>query len=559
MMPAARHEAAAAAALADLQSLLAAGDYVGAKRLAAGDAQTYADTPQGPQFAAILAQLEQSQAYEDWMARGDAAAATGQWEQALAAFTQAVRIYNTRDVQERLADVGKRVEAQRMAHRLYETAMAAADRAARAGDWQGALDAYRNAASIEETPETRAGIADARRKLIETARDRKRLYDASMADGAARAANDDWPRALDAYEQAAEIDPTPEAKAGVALAKRKIAEREEMRAGSTPTPWPTPRLPPRPASGRRPSTPTAAPPLSTTPRRPPPARCVTRAKLAELQVKARLYGAAMDEAKAAVKAADWWRAQAAYQRAAAIDPTDEAKADVDLAKKQIAEAAAAADKKREYDRLRAEGAAWGKAGQWQKTVEAYMKAAAVDNTPEVQADIAAARKKQTEAAAVADKKKEYTRLMTEADAAAKAGEWQKALDVLTKAAAIDNTREVQADIANAKKKLAEAATAAAAASDKKKEYTRLMAEGDAAAKAGEWQKALDAYTKAAAVDNTAEAKAGVEQAKKKLAEKPKASAAKDPPRNPKPWPPPKTPSRRLRPRPPPPSTTSRSK
>jgi len=566
------------------------------------------------------------QAYTDWMAMGDAAAAAGRWEEALDAYRRAYRIRNSPEALDRMTDTARRVEDLKKVHRDYEAAMASAEAGARAGDWDKAIDFYRKALSILGTPEARAGLENTRKKLIEASRDRKRLYDAAMADGGASGRTGDWARAVDAYQQAVEIDPTDDAKAGVALARRKIAEQQqtvkrayaeamaEAKAAIQAGAWQK-ALDAFTRAAAIDNTREAASGIAT-----------ARRKLAEIQAGTKLYDAAMADAKAAaqagdwqksldahtraaaimntpdaqagislakkrlaerqrqdqqnlydaamadatahagagrwqealdayraayglqktkeavagitnatkmlndaqynkkqydkamadaaaaVQAGDWQKALNAYQQAGAIDRTPDAKAGADLAKKKLA-AASAADQKKEYARLMTEADTAARAGDWQKALDAYTRAAAIDNTPEAQAEIANAKKKLAEAASAADQKKEYARLMREGDALARAGNWQKALDAYTRAAAIDNTPEAQAEIANAKKKLAEAASVA----DQKKEYTRLMREGDAAAKAGDWQKALDAYTRASEIDNTAEARKGVTNARKELA------------------------------------------
>ena len=250
----------------------------------------------------------------------------------------------------------------------------------------------------------------------------------------------------------------------------------------TPTPGATARTGSEPILVPMPApTPTAVlvpPPLPIYP--PPvvvaPADDARRAHEAAA-AEARLYGAAMDEARAAVKdadrwnalpldqrpTADWQRALGAYQRADAVDPTEESKAGVDLAKKKLAEAAAAVDKKREYDRLRAEGRAYAKALNWQKAVESYKKAAAIEDSSEIQVDIAAAQGQLAASEIDAELKKRYDEALAAGAAAAKEGQWQKALDAYERARGLRDTPEVQAGIKLAREKLAEAAAAAKAA------------------------------------------------------------------------------------------------
>ncbi len=221
----------------------------------------------------------------------------------------------------------------------------------------------------------------------------------------------------------------------------------------------------------------------------------------------------MGRARTAIQTGNWAQALAAFTRAAAIENTREAAAGIAAARRKLADMQA---ETAVYDAALAEAKTAAAAGDWQKALDAYTRAAAIDSTPQAQTGIANAKKKLADAAAAgtasAGAKREYARFMAEGGAAAGAGEWQKALDAYTRAAAIDSTPQAQAGIANAKKKLADAA----ADRDKAKPYDRAMADAKAAADADDWKKALDAYAKAYELKKTDEAKAGIAQAKKKL-------------------------------------------
>jgi len=587
---------------------------------------------------AYIDQLE----YANWMARGDTAAQAGQWDAALDDYTRACRISNTPDALDHMTNAARQIEDMRQARRAYDTALAAAGDSARAGRWDEALDLFRRAWLLIPTPEAKAGLDNARARLIAAARDRHALYLTSMAGGAAFARDGNWDRALDAYQQAFEIEPTPEARAAVAGAQKTLADRRQAQQRAYASAMAEAKSAIQAGNWAKALDAfTRAAALDDT-REAANGIATARKKLAEFEANTRLYNAAMQEAQtsltagdwnkalaahmraagiintaevqtaiaqdkkrlaeiqlrdqqtlyatamadaathtssgqwkealdayrtayqiqktkeaaagitqaakmltdaaynkkqydkaladaaAAVRSNDWTKALAAYQQAAAIDATAEAKAGVDRARQQIA-AAAAAEKKNQYTQWMTAGAAAAKAGDWNKALGSYTKAAAVDNTPEVQAAIAGAQKQLTDAAAAtaaaAEKKKQYTQLLTEGDTAAKAGDWQKALDSYTKAAAVDNTPAVQSNIANARTKLASASAAATAATDRKKQYDGLMADGDTAAKANDWQKALDSYTKAAALDNTSQAQAGVANARRQLATASAAAAA----------------------------------
>jgi tetratricopeptide (TPR) repeat protein len=214
-----------------------------------------------------------------------------------------------------------------------------------------------------------------------------------------------------------------------------------------------------------------------------------------------------------VRSEDWQKAIDQFTKAAAVENTAEVQAGLANAKKKLAEEAAAAGAKKEVAALVADAKAAEKAADWAKALDLYTKANEIASSKELLAGIARAKEKIADAAAAADKKKEYTKWMTDGDAAGAAGDWQEALDDYTKAAAIDNTAEAKAAIAKAKKKVAEGPPA----TGKKVDYASLMADGNAAGKAGDWQKALDLFTKAQGLQNTAEVRAAIANAKKKLA------------------------------------------
>ncbi|MCY2932440.1 MAG: hypothetical protein NTV86_23685, partial [Planctomycetota bacterium] len=189
-------------------------------------------------------------------------------------------------------------------------------------------------------------------------------------------------------------------------------------------------------------------------------------------------------------------------------------AKIAAAKKHLLEGSAEEKTKAEYNRLMQAGDAAGAANKWQEALTAYEQAAALQDTRAVQAKIAAAKKHLLEGSAEEKTKAEYNRLMQAGDAAGAANKWQEALTAYEQAAALQDTRAVQAKIAAAKKHLLEAS-----ANEKAHhEYMRFMKAGSAAAAAEKWQQALTAYTQAAGIENTAEAQAGIANAKAKLAE-----------------------------------------
>ncbi|MCY2927703.1 MAG: hypothetical protein NT031_20130 [Planctomycetota bacterium] len=514
---------------------------------------------------AYLAQL----AWTNWLARGDAAAAAGRWEEALTAYRTAAGIRNTQDLAEKIAVTSRKMRETVGLRRDYEAAMAAADAAARAGDWGKAADAYQKALALMSTPEARAGFDNARARLLKDAQQRHRLYQQAMASGEAAAKAGDWARALTAYQQAMELEDTPAARAAVALAKGKILDaqqahrrdyqaamvdaRNAMQAGN----W-TQALAAYTRAGEIENTREAAAGIATaraklaqqlsdrrvyetamaqalaaiqagdwnkaldaylradkaqSTRESLAGIATAKTRLAEGQAK-QLYDAAMTQADAFARAGRWADALQAYQKAQGIMKTRESAAGILEAKQHLADAAAGEKNKAEFQRLIRAGDAHAAAGNWQQALTAYEQAAALQNTQAVQTKIAAAKKHLAEAAAEEKGKAEYQRLIRAGDAAAAAGNWQEALTAYEQAARVDNTRAVQTKIAAAKKHLTEAAGEEKA----HREYQRFMTAGDAAAKDRKWPQALTAYTRAAGIENTPEAQAGMAAAKAKLAE-----------------------------------------
>jgi tetratricopeptide (TPR) repeat protein len=154
------------------------------------------------------------QAYADWMARGQAAAAAARWDDALDAYRRAFRIQESREAVEHMTAAARKVEDLKAGRRDYDAAMAAAQVAARAGDWDKAMGFFRRAHDIWPTPQAKEGLDNARKKLMEVAQDRKRLHDRALGEADAFARAGDWPRALEAYLHAGEFLPSDQAKAG---------------------------------------------------------------------------------------------------------------------------------------------------------------------------------------------------------------------------------------------------------------------------------------------------------------------------------------------------------
>jgi hypothetical protein len=191
-----------------------------------------------------------------------------------------------------------------------------------------------------------------------------------------------------------------------------------------------------------------------------------------------------------------------------VENTRAVQTKIAAAKKHLAEASAQEKDKAEYQRLMRTGDDAGAANNWQQALAAYEQAARVENTRAVQTKIAAAKKHLAEASAQEKDKAEYQRLMRAGDAAARANQWPQALTAYTKAAGIENTAEAQAGISAAKAKLAEAASDA----PPRREYAAALAAAKAATAARDWPAAIAAWQKLQGIENTREAQEGLTKA-----------------------------------------------
>ncbi|MCY2932439.1 MAG: hypothetical protein NTV86_23680, partial [Planctomycetota bacterium] len=446
-------------------------------------------------------------AWSGWLARGDAAAATGRWEEALAAYRNAANIRSTQDLTEKINAATRNLQTTGAVRRNYEAAMAAGAAAARAGEWGRAADAYQNALSFLNTPEARAAFENARGHLLQDIQQRHRLYQQAMSAGDAAAKAGDWARALAAYQQAMELEDTPAARNAVATAKQKIVDGQQARRRDYLAAMAAARAAIQAGNwGKALEAFTLAGGIENT-HEAMTGMATARAKLAEQQSNRRRYEAAMSQGAAAAQAGDWAKALDAYTRAWQVENTREAGAGVATAKAKLAEA----QDRKLYDAAMGEAEKAAHAGRWADALQAYQKAYGFVKTREASAGIAAAKKALSEAR---NAQVLYDRAMAAGAAAARAGEWGRALAAYQNAAALNNTPEAQAGIVNAKKHMVEATAGA----EKKHEYDRLMQAGDAAGAAGKWQEALVAYQQAAAIDNNRLVQGKIAAAKKHLLE-----------------------------------------
>ncbi len=405
--------------------------------------------------------------YEQLMERGDAAASSRNWKEALASYQEAYKIKPTKRSASGLAAAQKKVELAD----AYDSAMADARRAAQEGRWQGAFEAYVRAAKITDTPAARQGIAEANAQL----------YSAAMAEAEAAARAGDWKKARDAYQRAAGINKTPQNQDGILGANKHIQYEAYLAQGEAAAKvgnWSqaltnyqlaqryfnAPDVQARIAETQKKL---AEPPVKNVPDQP-------KVEPKQTPLPATPYDKAIADARAAAQAKEWSTALEAFKNAQKIKDTQEARDGIAEATKNLAgpgtkpaektpaekspvEKAPAPEKPKEaekkpavtYDQAMAEAEAAAAAGDWKKAREAYQRAAELGKTQKAQ------YQKAQDGILSANKHIQYEAFIAQGEAAAKEGHWQLAFTSYLNAQKYFNTPDVQARIAEAKKKLEE--------------------------------------------------------------------------------------------------------
>ena len=319
-----QHERDAIVALGDIKALMSRGDWERAAMYSAQAVRDYADTRAArdlvgcqEQSAANIQALRQAQAKqsaeeqarlrrerEDRHRRfikyrddGATALARKDIAQAITLFTAALKEEDSADVRSLLQQVQKQAELANQ----YQLAMTQAQAAAKAGQCKLAYDLYKQAYSLQPTPDAMAGMNAAAHKLQEL-HAAQQAYDLAIRQAVTAAKSENWNDALAAYQKADSILSTKDTQGGIALAARKIQEaRSRDEANKTQ----------------------------------------------------KAYSLAIALAQAAAKTENWNDALAAYQKANAIASTKEAQNGIALATQKIQAAQQAAQQKAMADQQKA--------------------------------------------------------------------------------------------------------------------------------------------------------------------------------------------------------------
>jgi tetratricopeptide (TPR) repeat protein len=455
---------------------------------------------------------------------GDEAAASKRWADASAAYQEAYRLTGER----KALDKKKNADRMLAGPDGFAKAMAEGSTARDAKNWEAALAAYQRAAGLGRTPAEIAEIGQAK----------KALYDAVLAEGRAAEQASDWRRALGAYEMALKITSSVEARNAVTRAKAKLEPVKPEPAKPEPVIDPV-----KPVEPKEPKQPT---PFEQALAKGNAARDAgswaealaayeeagkldrTTAAVSEVgKARRSLYDAVMGEGRTAEQAGDWPRALGAYEMALKVTSSVEARNAVTRVKAKLEPVkpepvmnpikpmepkeqpepkepkapkpsdqemtGGRAAQQRLYESAMSAAAASGQAGDWPKALAAYEMAARINNTPEAQSGIAAAKEKTPR------QPTPFERALAEGNVAMAAQDWPQAQTAYATAMEVSPDGTARAEVGKLRRAL----------------YNAVMAEGRAAEQAGEWAKAVRAYEIAFKTLPSAEARIALDRAKKK--------------------------------------------
>ena len=97
------------------------------------------------------------------------------------------------------------------------------------GDWDRALGAYQEAAEADPTPDATAAVAQAQRSISDREQAKQRAYSSAMGEARSAIQAGNWAKATDAFTRAAATKDTTEARNGIATSRRKMASAQPSR------------------------------------------------------------------------------------------------------------------------------------------------------------------------------------------------------------------------------------------------------------------------------------------------------------------------------------------
>jgi tetratricopeptide (TPR) repeat protein len=223
----------------------------------------------------------------------------------------------------------------------------------------------------------------------------------------------------------------------------------------------------------------------------------TPAAVAEVgRAKQGLYDAVMAAGRAAEQTGDWPRALGTYEMAVKVNSTADARTAVTRVTNKLKPEEPKGPTP--FEQAMAEGNAARDAGKWQEALDAYNRAIGLNRTPAGVTAVGQA------------KRSLYDAVMAEGRAAEQAGDWQRALGAYQMAVKVNGTPEARTAVTRMTLKIKPPEPAGPTP------FEQAIAEGNAARDTGKWQEALDAYNRATGLNRSPTAVTSIAQAKRGL-------------------------------------------
>ncbi|MEZ4721830.1 MAG: hypothetical protein R2813_08155 [Flavobacteriales bacterium] len=484
---------------------------------------------------------------------GDKNASSGKLEDALKNYEEASKLKDSPDLQKKIEDTKKKIEQQQQQQekqKAFDKLVADAGAAAAAGDLEGAKKLYEQANGvISDDAKVKAALDKVNQQIAQSAQQEeefKRLK--AEAESALKAGN--LQEAIEKADKAMKLKPDPSLEG---VKKQAMVQQEEAAAKAKAQAEMEEEYNTLLAKGQKEldagnfaaakATFEEAKKINDSP---------------EVQQQIAAANAKMEEKKKADEAAAQNEAKSQELLRAASDAlaagdleTAKAKANeantlkggsadgvlksVAMAEKAAADAQAEKQKQNEaYAKLIDEGNQAFAAGDLTKAEESFKKAQAMiaDKTEAIagmekvaakkkEQDELAAKEAEAEAARKAEeeaKRKEFEDLLSQADEALAAGDFDQAKGLYSQAGQIVEDKRVAKGVEAAERGIQEKQNAALAEADKKAKYDEAMKAGDAAFASGNLEEAKKQFNIAAAIDKTPDLQAKLAQLELKMSE-----------------------------------------
>lgn len=446
--------------------------------------ETYPQTKLDEIAGILKKREEQDKAYNDAIAKADAALKNNELESAKAEYTKAKALKAEESYpQEQITKIDGLLADAAKIEEEYKTAIAAGDKALGAKDYQAAITSYKEAASKkpnEAYPKDKIAEAES---LLKELGEKEAQYAEAIKAGDKAFQGESYEEAKKAYQTALTFKEDQYPKDQISAADEKLA-------------------------------------------------ALAAAAAAKEKLEAD-YQAAITEGQAKIDAAEFAVALTAFQKAAGLKPDEKLPkdkiAEIDQKQKELAEKKAEEERlaalQKEYDAKIAVADKAYQAKNYQDARASYQEALAL------KADEAYPKGKVEEIngilADAAEQDEMYQKTISEADQLLAKEDLEGAKAKYKEASSIKSEESYPKDkIGEIDGKLAALAAAAAEIAlknekeaAKRKEYEKLLAEGDGLANQSEFQQAIGKYEAALAVLDEQLPKDKIEEMKKKIVEK----------------------------------------